>query len=192
MYTIAVLVGSLRRESINRKLAKALAKLGQGKFKFHFVELGDIPIYNEDLWQDPPAAVLRMKKDIETADAVLFATPEYNRSIPPVVKNAIDWGTRPWGKNSWAGKPASIVGTSPGAVGTAVAQTHLRSIAPILELVLMGQPEVYLVNKPGLIDENDDITDDTTREFLQAYLDRFAAWIDQVSRPELEKQRWVA
>ena len=192
MYTIAVLVGSLRRESINRKLAKALAKLGQGKFKFHFVELGDIPIYNEDLWQDPPAAVLRMKKDIETADAVLFATPEYNRSIPPVVKNAIDWGTRPWGKNSWAGKPASIVGTSPGAVGTAVAQTHLRGIAPILELVLMGQPEVYLVNKPGLIDENDDITDDTTREFLQAYLDRFAAWIDQVSRPELEKQRRVA
>ena len=192
MYTIAVLVGSLRRESINRKLAKALAKLGQGKFKFHFVELGDIPIYNEDLWKDPPAAVLRMKKDIESADAVLFATPEYNRSIPPVVKNAIDWGTRPWGKNSWAGKPASIVGTSPGAVGTAVAQTHLRSIAPILELVLMGQPEVYLVNKPGLIDENDDITDDTTREFLQAYLDRFAAWIDQVSRPELEKQRRVA
>jgi chromate reductase, NAD(P)H dehydrogenase (quinone) len=192
MYTIAVLVGSLRRESINRKLAKALAKLGQGKFKFHFVELGDIPIYNEDLWQDPPAAVLRMKKDIETADAVLFATPEYNRSIPPVVKNAIDWGTRPWGKNSWAGKPASIVGTSPGAVGTAVAQTHLRGIAPILELVLMGQPEVYLVNKPGLIDENDDITDDTTREFLQGYLDRFAAWIDQVSRPELEKQRRVA
>jgi chromate reductase len=192
MYTIAVLVGSLRRESINRKLAKALAKLGQGKFKFHFVELGDIPIYNEDLWQDPPAAVLRMKKDIETTDAVLFATPEYNRSIPPVVKNAIDWGTRPWGKNSWAGKPASIVGTSPGAVGTAVAQTHLRSIAPILELVLMGQPEVYLVNKPGLIDENDDITDDTTREFLQAYLDRFAAWIDQVSGRELERQRRVA
>ena len=192
MYTIAVLVGSLRRESINRKLAKALAKLGQGKFKFHFVELGDIPIYNEDLWQDPPAAVLRMKKDIETADAVLFATPEYNRSIPPVVKNAIDWGTRPWGKNSWAGKPASIVGTSPGAVGTAVAQTHLRSIAPILELVLMGQPEVYLVNKPGLIDENDDITDDTTREFLQGYLDRFAAWIDQVLRHVLEKQRRVA
>ena len=192
MYTIAVLVGSLRRESINRKLAKALAKLGQGKFTFHFVELGDIPIYNEDLWQNPPAAVLRMKKDIEAADAVLFATPEYNRSIPPVVKNAIDWGTRPWGKNSWAGKPASIVGTSPGAVGTAVAQTHLRSIAPILELVLMGQPEVYLVNKPGLIDENDDITDDTTREFLQGYLDRFAAWIDQVSRRELERQRRVA
>jgi len=192
MYTIAVLVGSLRRESNNRKLAKALAKLGQAKFKFSFVELADVPIYNEDLWQNPPAAVLRMKKDIETADAVLFVTPEYNRSIPPVVKNAIDWGTRPWGKNSWAGKPASIVGTSPGAVGTAVAQTHLRSIALTIDTILMGQPEVYLANKPGLIDDNDDISDDTTREFLQGYLDRFAAWIDQVSKPELEEQRRVA
>jgi chromate reductase, NAD(P)H dehydrogenase (quinone) len=192
MYTIAVIVGSLRRESINRKLAKALAKLGQSKFKFNFVELGDLPIYNEDLWQDPPAAVLRMKKEIETADAVLFVTPEYNRSIPPVLKNAIDWGTRPWGKNSWAGKPASIVGTSPGAVGTAVAQTHLRSVAVILDLILMGQPEVYFVNKPGLIDENDDITDDTTREFLQGYLTRFEAWIDQVAKSDTGEQRRVA
>jgi chromate reductase, NAD(P)H dehydrogenase (quinone) len=192
MHTVAVLVGSLRRESIHRKLAKALAKLGQAKFKFNFVELGDLPIYNEDLWQDPPASVLRMKRDIEQADAVLFVTPEYNRSIPPVIKNAIDWGTRPWGKNSWAGKPASVVGTSPGNVGTAAAQAHLRSIAPVLDLVVMGQPEVYLVNRPGLIDENDDITDDTTREFLDGYLARFAAFIDQVSGRDLEYQRRVA
>ena len=192
MYTIAVIVGSLRRESVNRKLAKALAKLGQTKFKFNLVEIGDLPIYNEDLWQDPPASVLRMKKEIEATDAVLFVTPEYNRSIPPVLKNAIDWGTRPWGKNSWAGKPASIVGTSPGAVGTAVAQTHLRSVAVILDVVLMGQPEVYFVNKPGLIDENDDITDDTTREFLEGYLARFEAWIDQVSKADTVEQRRVA
>jgi chromate reductase len=192
MYTVAVIIGSLRRDSINRKLAKALAKLGQAKFKFNLVEIGDLPIYNEDLWQNPPASVLRMKKEIEAADAVLFVTPEYNRSIPPVLKNAIDWGTRPWGQNSWAGKPASIVGTTPGAVGTAVAQTHLRSVAVILDVILMGQPEVYFVMKPGLIDENDDVTDDTTREFLQGYLARFAAWIDQVSTSEHKEERKVA
>jgi chromate reductase len=192
MYTVAVLVGSLRRDSINRKLAKALAKLGQAKFKFNLVEIGDLPIYNEDLWQSPPASVLRMKKEIEAADAVLFVTPEYNRSIPAVLKNAIDWGTRPWGKNSWAGKPASIVGTTPGNVGTAVAQAHLRAIALTIETVVMGQPEVYFVTKPGLIDDNDDISDDTTREFLEGYLARFAAWIDQVSKSEASEQRRVA
>ena len=192
MYTVAVIVGSLRRDSINRKLAKALAKLGQSKFRFNFIEIGDLPIYNEDLWQDPPASVLRMKSEVDAADAVLFVTPEYNRSITPALKNAIDWGTRPWGKNSWAGKPASIVGTSPGAVGTAGAQTHLRSIAVILDVILMGQPEVYFVNKPGLIDDNDDITDDTTREFLEGYLARFEGWIDQVSTREQAAERKVA
>jgi chromate reductase, NAD(P)H dehydrogenase (quinone) len=192
MYTVAVIVGSLRRDSINRKLAKALAKLGQSKFRFNFVEIGDLPIYNEDLWQDAPASVLRMKNEIESADAVLFVTPEYNRSITPALKNAIDWGTRPWGKNSWAGKPASIVGTTPGAIGTAVAQTHLRSVAVVLDVILMGQPEVYFVNKPGLIDENDDITDDTTREFLEGWLARFESWIGQVSKREATEQRKVA
>ena len=192
MYKIAVLVGSLRRDSVNRKFAKALAKLGQSKFTFNLVELGDLPIYNEDLWQDPPAAVLRLKRDIEQADAVLFVTPEYNRSIPAVIKNAIDWGTRPWGKNSWAGKPASVVGATPGTIGTAVAQAHLRTIAPMIEVVLMGQPEVYFVAKPGLIDENNDITDDTTREFLEGYLARFEAWIAQVSVGRAEPKRKVA
>lgn len=182
MYKVAVFVGSLRRESLNLKLAKALAKLGQSKFEFKFVELGDLPIYNEDLWQDPPAGVLRMKGDIAAADAVLFVTPEYNRSIPPVVKNVIDWGTRPWGQNSWAGKPCSVIGTSPGNVGTAAAQAHLRSVLVILDVILMGQPEVYFVSKPGLIDENGNITDNTTREFLQGYLARFEAWIGQVMR----------
>jgi chromate reductase len=110
--------------------------------------------------------VLRLKKDIAAADAVLFVTPEYNRSIPPVIKNAVDWGTRPWGQNSWAGKPGSIIGTSPGNVGTAVAQAHLRSVLTILDTVLLGQPEIYFVTKPGLINDEFDITDDQTREFL--------------------------
>jgi chromate reductase, NAD(P)H dehydrogenase (quinone) len=188
MYTVAVVVGSLRRDSINRKFANALAKLAQSKLRFKFVELADVPIYNEDLWVDPPASVLRFKKDIEAADAVLFVTPEYNRSITPVIKNAVDWGTRPWGQNSWAGKPAAIVGASPGTIGTAAAQAQLRSIAPVLDLILMVQPEVYFAAKPGLIDDNDDVTDDTTREFLEGWIDRFATFIGRVSPREAERR----
>jgi chromate reductase, NAD(P)H dehydrogenase (quinone) len=188
MYKIAVLVGSLRRDSINRKFAKAIAKLGQAKFDFQFVELGDLPIYNEDLWENPPPSVLRLKKDIAAADAVLFVTPEYNRSIPPVLKNAIDWGTRPWGQNSWAGKPGSIIGTSPGNVGTAVAQAHLRSVLTILDTILLGQPEIYFITKPGLINDEFEVTDDQTREFLQGYLAKFESWIAQT----LPKQQKAA
>jgi len=191
MYTVAVIVGSLRRDSINRKFAKALARLAQPKLRFNFVEIGDLPLYNDDLWQTPPASVLRLKRDIESADAVLFVTPEYNRSITPALKNALDWGTRPWGKNSWAGKPAAIVGASPGQIGTAAAQAELRSIAPVLDLILMVQPEVYFTMKPGLIDENEVITEDTTREFLERWADRFAAFIGRVSERD-ERERRVA
>jgi chromate reductase len=187
MYKIAVLVGSLRRDSINLKFAKALSKLGGSQFDFRFVELGDLPIYNEDLWENPPPSVLRLKKDIAAADAVLFVTPEYNRSIPPVLKNAVDWGTRPWGQNSWAGKPGSIIGTSPGNVGTAVAQAHLRSVLTILDVILLGQPEVYFVSKPGLIDDAFEVTDDQTREFLQGYLAKFAGWIGQTLPKQQQK-----
>lgn len=191
MRKVAVFVGSLRNGSINRKLARALAKLGQGQFDFHFVELGDLPIYNEDLEASLPASVVRLKQEIAAADAVLFVMPEHNRSIPAVLKNAIDWGTRPWGQNSWAGKPGSIIGTSPGNVGTAAGQAHLRSVMTVLDVVLLGQPEVYFVTRPGLIDETDDITDQGTRDFLQGYLTRFAAWIDQIGQYE-NKIRKVA
>jgi len=188
MYKIAVLVGSLRRDSINLKFAKALAKLGGPRFDFHFVELGDLPLYNEDLWENPPSSVLRLKKDVDAADAVLFVTPEYNRSIPAVVKNAIDWGSRPWGQSSWAGKPGSIAGITPGNIGTALAQAHLRNILGHADVILLGQPEVFLVNKPGLIDDHFEITDDQTREFLQGYLAKFAGWIENT----LPKQRQAA
>lgn len=180
MHKVAVLVGSLRRESINRKFAHGLARLGAGSFTFDFLEIGDLPIYNDDLWQDPPAPVLRLKREVEASDAVLFVTPEHNRSIPPVLKNAIDWASRPKGNNSWAGKPASIIGTSGGVIGTAVAQEHLRSIAVILGTVVMGQPEVYFVTKPEHIDANGDFTD-KSRPFLEKYLDRFDKWITRVS-----------
>ena len=179
MFKIAVIVGSLRRESINRRFAHALAKLAEGTLEFQFVELGDLPMYNDDLWQDPPPAVTRLKHAVESADAVLFVTPGYNRSIPALVKNTIDWGTRPRGKNSWAGKPAGIVGTSGGAIGTAVAQAHLRHVVVVCNMALMPQPEVYFVNKPGLITDAFEVSDEKSREFLAGYVAKFGAWIAQ-------------
>ena len=181
MHKIAVIVGSLRRESINLRLAKALIKLGQQRFDFQLVRLDDVPMYNEDFWADPPASVTRLKADLAAADAVLFVTPEYNRSIPALVKNTVDWGSRPRGQNSWAGKPAAIVGTTQGAIGTAVAQAQLRNILLILGVLLMGQPEVYLTYKPELIDDEFRITDDSTAKFLSGFLDKFEAWIERLT-----------
>ena len=192
MVKIAVVVGSLRRDSLNLKFAKALEELGGQRFAFDLVEIGDLPVYNDDLWQNPPVSALRLKRAIESADAVLFVTPEFNRSIPAALKNAIEWASRPYGQNSWGGKPVSIVGTSPGAIGTAVAQTQLRSIAVHLDMIVLGQPEVYFQWKPGLIDENNEITDDTTREFLEGYLAKFAAFIGQVTRHEPQRQQRAA
>jgi chromate reductase len=177
MYKVAVFVGSLRADSMNLKLAKALETLGKGAFDCHFVQLSDVPIYNEDLWENPPAGVTRLKKDIEGADAVLFITPEYNRSIPAVIKNAIDWGTRPYGKNSWIGKPAAIAGASPGAVGTAVAQSHLRSIVSTIGLSLLNTPELYFSFKPDAIDANGNVSNDDTRAFLKKFMDAFEAGV---------------
>src|SRR5207248_6469295 len=122
----------------------------------------------------------------------LLVTPEFNRSIPAALKNAIEWASRPYGQNSWGGKPASIVGTSPGVIGTAAAQVQLRSIAVHLDMIVLGQPEVYFVSKPGLINENDEITDDTTREFLEGYLARFESFIEQVGKPETQRRRRAA
>lgn len=178
MHRVAVLVGSLRRGSINLKLAKALEALGAGGFEFRYPDL-DLPLYNEDRWSDPPAGVTALKAAVEAADAVLFVTPEYNRSVTPAIKNAVDWGSRPWGKSSWTGKPAGIVGASPGAIGTAVAQSQLRSTLMILSLRVMPQPEVYLTVKEGLFAEDGSLADESTAKFLKGYLDKLAAWIDK-------------
>lgn len=179
MTKIAVVVGSLRKESFNLKLARALEKLSAGKLEFSFVKIGDLPLFNQDLESNVPAPVITLKQEIESADGVLFVTPEYNRSIPGVLKNAIDWASRPYGKSSWAGKPAAICGTSPGAVGAAVAQNHLRSIcAGFLDMKLMGQPEVYFSFKEGIIDETSNVTDEKTKVFLQGFVDKFAVWVD--------------
>jgi chromate reductase len=175
MLSVAVIVGSLRRESRNRRFAKALEKLAADKLTFIYPDV-DLPLYNEDLWEAPPPGVLSLKCEVAAASAVLFVTPEYNRSIPPVIKNTIDWGSRPWGDNSWAGKPGAIVGVSVGLVGTAAAQAHLRSILIPQEVILLGQPEIYF-SKPGVIEDDGTITDDSATELLNRFIDRFAEWI---------------
>jgi chromate reductase, NAD(P)H dehydrogenase (quinone) len=182
MSKIAVIVGSLRRESINRKLAQALAKLAGSRAEFTILRIDDIPLFNQDQEPNPPAAVTRLKGEIEAADGVLIVTPEYNRSIPGVLKNAIDWASRPYGKNSFNGKPTAAIGASGGAIGTAAAQQHLRSILVYLNVTLMGQPEGYISFKPGLVDDQNNVTDESVRKFLQTYVDAFAGWVERHSK----------
>jgi chromate reductase len=182
MVNVAVIVGSLRRESVNRKVALALKKLAAPRgLNLSLVELGDLPQYNDDLWVDPPAAVTRLKRAVEAADAVLFITPEYNRGVPGLLKNALDWASRPWGKNSWSGKPGAIAGATGGKVGTAVAQAELRNSVVVLGVALMGQPEAYLTVTPGLIDADFSITDESFRKFLDGFLACFTDWIGKVA-----------
>jgi chromate reductase len=176
---IAIIVGSTRRDSINRQLAKALAKLGGDRLDFTFVEIGDLPLYNQDLENDLPAPVARMKAQLEAADGVLIVTPEHNRSIPAALKNAIDWGTRPWGKSSWPGKIAAVIGTSPGAIGTAVAQSHLRNVlGSILGLLVMGG-EHYVTFKPELIAADGAVADASTQKFLSDFIAQFASLVSR-------------
>jgi len=176
---VAIIVGSLAERSINRRLARALAKLAARELEFIEVSLTDIPMLNSEFQNDPPPPVWRMKKEIEAADAMLFVSPEYNRSVPAVLKNAIDWGSRPWGQNTWAGRRGAIIGTSPGQTGTVAVQQHLRTILSPLEAQLMGQPEAYIQMKPGLIDDAYSVTDDAVKSFLQAYVEAFILWIEK-------------
>jgi len=175
-YKIAVIVGSLRRDSFNRKLAGGLMKLGPPDFSFDDVPIGDLPLYNQDddASQAPP--VKRLKAEIGAANGLLFVTPEYNRSIPGVLKNAIDNASRPYGQSAWAGKPAGVLGISVGAIGTAVAQQHLRTILAYLDVPTLGQPEVFIQMKDGLFDADGSIGA-ASRKFLQGWMDRYVAWI---------------
>jgi chromate reductase, NAD(P)H dehydrogenase (quinone) len=182
-FNVAIVVGSNRRESLNRKLAHALVNLVDGNLLVKFVHIDDLPMYNQDLETPLPASVARFKTEIEQADGLLFVTPEHNRSIPALLKNAIDWGARPYGRNSWAGKPVAISGTSPGAIGTAVAQQHLRQILGDLGALVMGG-EAYVAFRPGLIDEANDITDERTRQFLHGFVDRFATLVARLNGHE--------
>jgi chromate reductase len=182
-FKIAVVVGSNRRESINRKLAEALGELRPDRLAFQFVRIDDLPIYNQDDEGNLPASVARFKAEIEAADGVLLVTPEHSRSIPAVLKNAIDWGARPWGKNSWTGKVAAVTGTSPGAISTALAQQHLRQILGAQGVVLAAG-EAYLAFKPGLIDDSGVIADESTRGFLKGLLDQFATLVGRLAPAE--------
>jgi chromate reductase len=183
---LAVIVGSNRRDSINRKLAQALTKLGADKFDANFVRIDDLPMFNQDLEGNLPAEVVRFKNELARADGVLIVTPEHDRSIPAVLKNAVDWGARPWGKNSWAGKPAFITGTSPGPIGSALAQQHLRSVMTGLGMILQGG-EAYVTFKPDLVDDQGNIGDESTRKFLQGFLDQFASLVGHLSTPNVER-----
>jgi len=174
-YNIAVIVGSLRRDSFNRKLADAVVKLASPEFSFKQVQIGDLPLYNQDDDANPAEAVKRMKTEIAAAQGLLFITPEYNRSIPGVLKNAIDHASRPYGQSVWAGKPAGILGVSVGAIGTSMAQQHLRNILAYLNVPTLGQPEAFIQAKAGLFDESGNIGTDS-KEFMQAWMDYYLAW----------------
>jgi chromate reductase len=180
MRHIAVIVGSARRDSLNRKLAAALTTLGSDRFAFHDVRIDDFPFFDQDIAKNPPSAVLRMKKEIVDADGVIFVTPEHNRSITSLLKNAIDWGSRPLAESCWIGKPGAILGTSPGQTGTAAAQQHLRNILSPQQMILMGQPEVYLHHKEGMFGAAGGVADEAVRKRLETFLERFAGWVERV------------
>jgi chromate reductase len=179
-YQIAVIVGSLRRESLNRKLADAIAKLAPADFSFTQLQIGDLPLYNQDDDATQASCVKRLKADIVASQGLLFVTPEYNRSIPGVLKNAIDHASRPYGQSAWAGKPAAIVGASAGAMGTSMAQQHLRNILAVLDMPTLGLPEVFIHAKDGFFDKNGNVTEEN-KKFLQKWMDQYVAWVRKLS-----------
>jgi chromate reductase, NAD(P)H dehydrogenase (quinone) len=178
-YRIAVIVGSLRRDSFNKQLAAALQKLAHPHLEFTTVRIDDLPLYDQDDDNQPSDPVRRLKTEVAATQGVLFVTPEYNRSIPGVLKNAIDHGSRPYGQSVWAGKPVAVIGISIGAIGTALAQGHLRNVLGYLDMPMMGQPEVYLQNKPGLFAGDGSIGPEDTRQFLQKFVERFTQWVQE-------------
>jgi chromate reductase, NAD(P)H dehydrogenase (quinone) len=179
---IAVVIGSLRKESINRKLAVALTALGPQDFTFEHVRIDDLPLFNQDREKDPGDAVKRLKGEIAASQGVIFVTPEYNRSVPGVLKNAIDLASRPYGQSAWAGKPAGVIGTSGGQIGTAMAQQHLRNTLAYLDMPTMNQPEAFVLFKEGLVDEKGHVTVDATRQFLQKWMDAYVAWVKRFAK----------
>lgn len=176
-YKVAVMVGSLRKDSYNRRLARAVEKLAPKELKFEHIRIDDLPLYTQDFDADYPPNALRLKRDIESSQALLFVTPEYNRSVPGVLKNAIDIASRPWGTNSFAGKPAAVIGTSIGSTGTSMAQQHLRNVLAYLDVPTLAQPEVFVHFKDGLIADDGTIDNDGTRKFLQGFVDDYVAWV---------------
>jgi len=179
-FTAGYMVGSLAKGSLNRKLSRALTRLAPEGLLLREIPIGELPLYSYDYDADYPPAGRALKEAIATVDAVLFVTPEYNRSIPGSLKNAIDWASRPWGKNSFARKPSAIIGTSPGKIGTAVAQQHLRSVLAFCNSPLMNIIEAYIEFTPNLITDDGEVTNASTKEFLANYMKEFHAFIERV------------
>lgn len=176
-YNVAVLVGSLRKDSINRKLAKALIALAPPALRLEIIEIGELPLYNEDIDGDtPPPAYSQFRQQMHTADALLFVTPEYNRSVPAPMKNAIDVGSRPYGKSVFSGKPGAVLSASPGAVGGFGANHHLRQSLVFLDVAMLQQPEAYLGGAGSFFDEAGTLSDGI-KPFLQKFIDAYAKWV---------------
>ena len=186
-YQIAVIVGSLRKDSFNRRLASSMAKLAPPEFSFKQLQIGDLPLYNQDDDANQADAVKRLKAEITAAQGVLFITPEYNRSISGVLKNAIDHASRPYGQSAWTGKPAGILGASVGPHGTAMAQQHLRNILASLDMPTLGQPEAYIHAREGLFDEAGDIGEGS-RKLLQNWMDRYVSWVKNIRHDRVTQQ----
>ena len=175
-YAIAVVVGSLRRDSFNRKLATAIAQLAPAEFSLKQLRIDDLPLYNQDDDANQAASVKRLKAEIAGSQGLLFVTAEYNRSVPGVLKNAIDHASRPYGQNAWGGKPAGVMGVSVGAVGTALSQQHLRNVLAYLDVPTLGQPEAFIQAKDGLFDAAGNIGEDS-KKFMQQWMDAYVAWV---------------
>lgn len=179
---VAVIVGSLRKGSLNRRMSSVLAAVSPKTLLLEVIEISDLPLYNEDLDQDPPSAWTTFRERVRRADAVLFVTPEYNRSVPAPMKNAIDVGSRPYGKSAWSGKPGAVVSVSPGAIGAFGANHHLRQSLVFLDVPVMQQPEAYIGNAAKLFREDGSLSNDKTKEFLTKFMQTFSSWIDTNAR----------
>jgi chromate reductase len=178
---IATIVGSLRQGAYSRMMARALVELAPSSMKFAEVEIGDLPHYNQDLETDaPPAAWTEFRKKIIASDAVLFVTPEYNRSMPGALKNALDVGSRPWGKSAWNGKPAAVISTTPGALGAMAANNHLRQVLYAVNLAAMAYPEAYIPAVATLFDESGALTNADARKFVSGFLESFEHWVEHL------------
>jgi chromate reductase, NAD(P)H dehydrogenase (quinone) len=178
-HNVAVFVGSLRKESLNRKMANALIAMAPATLKLTIHEIGHLPLFNQDFEADLPPVIVEFKAKLSAADAVLFITPEYNRSVPGALKNAIDVGSRPYGKSAWSGKPGAIISMSPGAVGAFGANHALRQSLVFLNVPAMAQPEAYIGHAATLFDDKGALTNESTREFMQKFLAAFAEWIER-------------
>lgn len=178
-FKVALIVGSLRKESFNKKIGRAIGQLKIAGMQFDNIEIGELPLYNEDLEKDVPVAWKNFREILNPYDAVLFITPEYNRSVPAVLKNALDVGSRPYGKSVWDGKPAAIISCTPGGLGAFGANHHLRQSLVFLNMPTLQQPEAYISHAAKLFDASGELVDTSTHDFLVSFIEKFEKWVER-------------